>query len=223
MAEATVQLNEIILGYEFTPESQRKAPAVIVIHEVMGLVDYVKDVARSLSDKGFASLAIDLFEGKTAEGMEDGRPLKDKVTEEVFKTKIDAGIRYLESRPYFSGKTGVIGFCMGGGFSLRTACLFPKKINACVVFYGRIDNIELLNSLQAPVLGNFGEEDKNITNWAVGMFKPTMERLGKSLDLKVYPGAPHGFHRHTTPHVYRPEAAMDAFQRTLDFFDTTLK
>ena len=223
MAEATVQLNEIILGYEFTPESQRKAPAVIVIHEVMGLVDYVKDVARSLSDKGFAALAIDLFEGKTAEGMEDGRPLRDKVTEEVFKTKIDAGIRYLESRPYFSGKTGVIGFCMGGGFSLRTACLFPQKINACVVFYGRIDNLELLKTLQAPVLGNFGEEDKNITNWAVGMFRPTMKRLGNSLDMKVYPGAPHGFHRHTTPHVYRPEAATDAFQRTLDFFDSNLK
>ncbi len=223
MAEATVQLNESILGYEFTPESQRKAPAVIVIHEVMGVVDYVKDVARSLSDKGFASLAIDLFEGKTAKGMEDGRPLRDKVTEEVFKTKIDAGIRYLESRPYFSGKTGVIGFCMGGGFSLRTACLFPRKINACVVFYGRIDNIELLKSLQAPVLGNFGEEDKNITSWAVEMFRPTMERLGKSLDMKVYPGAPHGFHRHTTPHVYRAEAATDAFQRTLDFFDSTLK
>ena len=223
MAEATVQLNESILGYEFTPESQRKAAAIIVIHEVMGLVDYVKDVARSLSDKGFVALAVDLFEGRTAKGMEDGRPLRDKVTEEVFKTKIDAGIRYLELRPYFSGKLGVIGFCMGGGFSLRTACLFPQKISACVVFYGRIDNLELLNSLQAPVLGNFGEEDKNITTWAIELFRPTMERLGNSLDMKVYPGAPHGFHRHTTPHVYRPEAAKDAFQRTLDFFDRTLK
>jgi carboxymethylenebutenolidase len=188
MVEATVQLNESILGYEFTPDAQRKAPAVLVIHEVMGVVDYVKDVARSLSDQGFAALAVDLFEGKTAKGMEDGRPLRDKVTEEVFKTKIDAGIRYLETRPYFSGKLGVIGFCMGGGFSLRTACLFPQKINACVVFYGRIDNLEVLKSLRAPVLGNFGEEDKNITTWAVEMFRP-----------------------------------KDAFQRTLDFFDRTLK
>jgi len=223
MAEATVQLNENTTGYEITPKSDGKAPAVIVIHEVMGLVDYVKEVARSLSDNGCVTLAVDLFEGKTAKGMEDGRPLRDKVTEEIFKTKIDAGIRYLESRPYFSGKIGVIGFCMGGGFSLRAACLFPKKISACVVFYGRIDNLDLLKSLQASVLGNFGEEDKNITTWAIEQFRPTMERLGKSLDMKVYPGAPHGFHRDTTPHAYRPEAAKDAFQRTLDFFDRTLK
>ena len=223
MAEATVQLNETVLGYEFTPDGQRRAPAIIVIHEVMGLVDYVKEVARNLSDSGYVAMAVDLFEGKTAKGMEDGRPLRDKVTEDVFKTKIDAGIRYLESRPYISGKTGVIGFCMGGGFALRTTCLFPQKINACVVFYGRIENLELLTSLQAPIMGNFGEEDKNITNWAVERFRPTMERLGKSLDMKVYPGAPHGFHRHTTPHVYRPDAAIDAFQRTLEFFDGTLK
>ncbi len=223
MAEATVQLNETILGYEFTPDGQRRGPAVIVIHEVMGVVDYVKDVARSLSNAGYVALAVDLFEGKTANGMEDGRPLRDKVTERAFKTKIDAGIRYLESRPYSSGKTGVIGFCMGGGFALRAACLFPQKMSACVVFYGRIENLELLTSLQAPVMGNFGEEDKNITAWAVEKFRPAMERLGKSLDMKVYPGAPHGFHRHTTPHVYRPDSAMDAFQRTLEFFDETLK
>ena len=86
MAEATVQLNESILGYEFTPDAQRKAPAVIVIHEVMGVVDYVKDVARSLSDKGFVALAVDLFEGRTAKGMVDGWPRRVKVTEEGFKT-----------------------------------------------------------------------------------------------------------------------------------------
>ncbi|NIO11070.1 MAG: hypothetical protein GTO40_24880 [Deltaproteobacteria bacterium] len=196
---------------------------MIVIHEVMGLVDYIKDVARSLADQGYIALAVDLFEGKTAQGMQDGAPLRDKVTEDVFKTKVDAGIRYLESRPYYSGKMGVIGFCMGGGFSLRTACVFSKKISACAVYYGRINNLELLHGLEAPVLGNFGAEDKNITTWAEEMFRPTMERLGKRLDMKVYPGAPHGFHRHTTPHVYREEAAKNSFQRTLDFFDQTLK
>lgn len=222
MAEATVNLNEDTVGYEVTPKSDGKAPAVLVIHEVMGLVDYVKEVSRSLSDKGYGALAVDLFEGKTAKGMEDGKPLRDKVTEEVFKTKIDAGIRYLESRPYFAGKIGVIGFCMGGGFSLRAACLFPQKINACAVFYGRIENLELLKNLRAPVLGNFGEEDRGITNWATEQLRPEMEKLGKSLDMKIYPGAPHGFHRYTTPHVYRPDAARDAFQRTLDFYDKTL-
>lgn len=195
----------------------------MVVHEIMGLVDYVKGVADSFAEAGFTALAVDFFEGKTAAGMEDGAPLRDKATEEVFRAKMGAGIRYLKSRPYCSGKLGVMGFCMGGGFALWAACLFPQDFQACSVFYGRIRDKGLLKNLKCPVMGNFGAEDKGITAWAVEELDPEMKRLGKRLDMKIYPGAPHGFHRHTTPHVYRPDAAKDAFQRTLGFFAGELK
>jgi len=219
----TVELDRYTLGYEARPEAAEPAPAVLVIHEVTGLIDYVREVADQVARHGFVALAPDLYEGRTATGMEDGAPLRDKVTDDVFRAKIGAAIRYLKSRPYSTEQIGVIGFCMGGGFSLRAACLFPHDINACAIFYGRISDMELVENLQCPVIGNFGEQDRGITEWAVEQLAPTIERLGKSLDMKVYPGAPHGFHRHTTPMVYRPEAAEDAFRRTMDFFGRTLK
>lgn len=218
-----VTLNPSTMGYEARPDSSDAVPGVLIVHEVTGLVGYIKEVSWSIAERGFVALAPDLYEGKTAQGMEDGAPLRERVTDEVFKDKMGAAIRYLKSRPYCTGAIGVVGFCMGGGFSLRTACLFPDDIDACSIFYGRIPDIGLIDNLKCPVIGNFGEEDKGITTWAIDELKPAMERLGKSLDMKVYPGAPHGFHRHTAPNVYRPEAARDAFERTMDFFGRTLR
>ncbi|MPZ15067.1 MAG: hypothetical protein GEU73_11695 [Chloroflexi bacterium] len=223
MPRHMVELDGSTSGYEARPDATERLPGVLVIHEVTGLVDYIREVSDRIAEHGFVALAPDLYEGKTASGMEDGAPLRDRVTDDVFKAKIGAAISYLKSRPYCTGDMGVVGFCMGGGFSLRAACLFPDGIAACSIFYGRISDIELVNRLQCPVIGSFGEEDKGISTWAVDQLRPAMERLGKSLDMKVYPGAPHGFHRHTAPNVYRPEAAEDAFHRTMDFFDRTLK
>ena len=223
MTDAVVRLNDNTMGYEVRPDSQAPSPGVLIVHEVTGLIDHIKETGKSLAEKGFSTLAVDLYEGKTAKGMEDGAPLREKVTDEVLKTKMGAGAKYLKSQSYCNGKLGVVGFCMGGGLSLKTACFLPDDIQACVVFYGRIPDLNLLKSLKAPLLGNFGEEDKGITTWAVEQLKPEMEKLGKSLDMKVYPGAPHGFARHTDPRVYRPESAKDAFQRAIDFFSINLK
>lgn len=222
MADGMVRLNENTMGYEARPEGHPKAAGVIVIHEVTGLIDYIKEVARNLAANGFLGLAVDLYEGKTASSLEEGTPLQAKVTREVFQDKIGAAIDYLKSREYCSGQVGVMGFCMGGGFALWAACLFPE-LRACSVFYGMIQNLDLLKGLKAPVLGNFGAEDKKITTWAGEQLKPEMERLGKSLDMKIYPGAPHGFHNHTRTERYRAEAAEDAFQRTLAFLGKSLK
>ena len=222
MPDQMVELDRSTMAYEARPDGAGPAPGVVVVHEVTGLIDYIKEVCRTIASHGFVALAVDLYEGKTANGMEDGAPLREKVTDDVFKAKIGAGIRHLKSRPYCTGHLGVVGFCMGGGFSLRAACLFPQDIEACSIFYGRIPDMQLVNDLQCPVIGNFGEEDKGITTWAIEQLKPTMEQQGKSLDMKVYPGAPHGFHRHTTPAAYRREAAEDAFQRTMDFFGREL-
>lgn len=223
MPAEMVTLDAATMGYEARPDSGGAAPGVLVVHEVTGLVDYIKDVARMIAERGFVALAVDLYEGKTAQGMEDGAALREKVTEAVFKVKIGAGIQYLRSRPYCTGRSGVVGFCMGGGFSLWAACLFPQDIGACSVFYGRLGNMSLLQNLQCPVIGNFGGEDKGITAWAGEQLWPEAVRLGKTLDMKVYPGAPHGFHRHTAPQVYRPEAAKDAFERTVALFGQTLR
>src|SRR5437867_2927749 len=138
MPESMVQLEASTMGYEARPDGSERRPGVIIVHEVTGLNDNIKEIAGNYAARGFAALAVDFYEGKTAKGMEDGAPLRDKVTEEVLRTKLGAGIQYLKSQPYCNGRIGITGFCMGGGFALWGACLFPDDITACSVFYGRI-------------------------------------------------------------------------------------
>jgi carboxymethylenebutenolidase len=222
MPGTTVQLDPSTVGYEARPKAEGPRPGVIVVHEVTGLNDYVKEVAEKVAARGFVALAVDFYEGKTASGMQDGAPLREKVTEDVFRTKVRSGIHYLKSQSYCTGRLGVTGFCMGGGFALWAACLFPDEIQACSIFYGRIGDLGLLQNLKHPVIGNFGAEDTGITTWAGEHFWPEMAKLGKSLDMKLYPGAPHGFARHNDEKAYRREAAEDAFERTFDLFDRAL-
>ncbi len=223
MAGETVQLDDTTLGFEAHPADGEPQPGVIIIHEVTGLNDYIRDVVENYANRGFVALAVDLYEGKTANGMQDGLPLREKVTEEVFRTKIGAGIRYLRSRPYCSGRLGVTGFCMGGGFCLWAACLFPDDLEACSIFYGRISDLTLLQRLRHPVIGNFGALDTGITTWVGQELWPAAMKYQKSLDVKLYPGAPHGFARFTDPVNHRPEAAQDAFERTYALFDRALR
>ena len=109
MVTGMVRLNSDTMGYEARDDSGPARPGVLVFHEIVGVVDYLKDVTRNLAEHGYLGLAVDLYEGKTAKGFEDGRLLRDKVTEEVFKTKTEAALRYLKSSPYCSGRLGVVG------------------------------------------------------------------------------------------------------------------
>lgn len=223
MADDKIQLNENTMAYEAHPVRESRYPGIVVIHEVTGLIPYIKDICDKLAKEDFVAVAPDLYEGKTAQGMEDGAPLREKVTDDVFRAKVNAALDYLKKQPNCNGFFGVVGFCMGGGFALRAACMFPEEFNACSVFYGRLTDKELLQRLNCPVVGNFGAEDTGITTWATEEFKPEMTKAGKKVDIKVYPGAPHGFARHTTPQAYRPEAAKDALDRTFDLFNSTLR
>ncbi len=219
-----IQLDQATVAFEERPAGAERAPGVLVIHEVTGLNDYVQEVVHNVADRGFLALAVDLYEGKTANGMQDGAPLREKVTENVFRTKMGGGVRHLKSHPSCNGHLGVMGFCMGGGFALWAACLFPDDIEACSMFYGRIGDLSMLQNLRHPVIGNFGAEDTGITTWVGQEFWPEIAKLNKTtLEPKVYPGAPHGFARHTDSKTYRPEAAKDAFERTFRLFDSTLR
>jgi carboxymethylenebutenolidase len=223
VAGETVQLNSTTLGYLAHPASGEPQPGVIVIHEVTGLNDYIRQVVDRYAEQGFVALAVDLYEGKTANGMQDGLPLREKVTEDVFRDKIGAGIRHLKSDPRCSGRLGVTGFCMGGGFCLWAACLFPEDLEACSMFYGRIADLTLIERLRHPVIGNFGALDTGISTWVGQDLWPAAMKYEKSLDVKIYPGAPHGFARFNDPVNHRPEAAQDAFERTYALFNRTLR
>jgi carboxymethylenebutenolidase len=223
MLELSIAIDENATGYETRPDIETRVPGIVVLHESTGLNNYTKDVARELAKEGFIGLAIDLYQGKIAASYEEGlRLLEEHVTRDRVKTYIKAAVRYLHYQRHCSGKIGILGFGTGGGFALMAACSFPADIQACGLFYPRIETLDDLEQLACPVIVNVGADDEKFVLPIVEKLKPMLEKLNKQFEIKIYDGAPHGFHRHTTPRVYREEAAKDAFRRAVELFRRTL-
>jgi carboxymethylenebutenolidase len=119
-------------------------------------------------------------------------------------------------------KIGVVGFCWGGGktFLFTTQ---SKDLAAAVIYYGPIpQNLDAVKNISAPVLGHYGELDKPISS-QVPRLAEEMQKNGKSYDYKIYADAPHAFNSDVRPDRYRPEAAKEAWGRTLEFFKKHLQ
>jgi len=211
------------LGFLAKPKQAGKYPAVIVIHEIWGLVDHIKDIANRLAHGGYVALAVDLFDRKTISNIEEGRELRQKLSEQKIFGDLEGAFNYLKTLEYVRpDRTGSIGFCMGGGLSLQLACRIPQ-LGAAVVFYGRNPSpIDLVRNVQCPILCNYAGADKGITESDIDLLKQTLGKYGKEFDIKVYPDAPHAFFNDTRE-TYRPEAARDAWERTVKFFNNYLK
>ncbi len=210
-------------GFLAKPKEAERHPAVIVIHEIWGLVDHIKDVASRFAREGYVALAIDLFEQQTVSKLEEGRELRQKFTEEKILGDLSGGFNYLKTLSCVNqSRIGSMGFCMGGGLSLLLACR-NRELAASVVFYGRNPSpIDLVKNVQCPILGNYAGADMAITESDINLLKQTLTKYGKEFDIKVYPGAPHAFFNDTRE-SYRVDAAKDAWERTLGFFEKTLK
>jgi carboxymethylenebutenolidase len=119
---------------------------------------------------------------------------------------------------------GAIGWCLGGKYTLALAVEEPT-LAAAVPYYGAPPTDEAaIAKIQAPVLGNFGAEDKGPSPEQVKAFEAAMKKAGKSVDIKIYEGAPHAFANVNNPWGgYREAAAKDAWTRSLAFFAKHLK
>ena len=120
-------------------------------------------------------------------------------------------------------KIGSVGWCMGGGLSLQLAVNEPQ-LAASVVNYGAMPTDPAdIKKIHAPVLGNFGAEDRGIKVESVTAFEKAMKEAGKPVDIKVYDGAGHAFQNPNNKLGYRESAAEDAWKRTLEFLNRNLK
>ncbi len=192
---------------------------VIVIHEWWGLNDNIRTMARQLAGEGYLALAVDLYEGGVAEDREGAMALVQAAMErrQRLEQNLRQAVGYLKSEQG-AAKIGVIGWCFGGGWSLATALLAPESIDATVIYYGRLvtDRDELAR-LDSPVLGIFGALDGGIPVASVREFEAALTELGKPASIHVYEGADHAF-ANPTGSRYRPEAAADAWRKTVAFF-----
>jgi carboxymethylenebutenolidase len=216
--------SDTVSGYLALPEGGGKHPAILVIHEWWGLNDWVKEQAQKFAGQGYVALAVDLYRGKSASTPDEAHILARGLADDQGMRDLEAGYAYLASRPDVeASKIGSIGWCMGGGWSIKLAMDQPK-LTACVVNYGPLPTDPAnIAKIKAPLLGNFGADDKGITPEKVQAFESAMKADGKTADIKIYAGAGHAFENPNNKEGYRPEATADASQRVTVFFQKYLK
>ena len=193
---------------------------VIVIHEIFGLNDHIRDVARRLAKVGYLALAPDLASraGGTDHtsnviGALTGGPIEDRVAD------LRAAAHFVEGLDGFSGKLGVVGFCFGGGMTLSYAAADPK-VAAAVSYYGPTpEPASMMRGTKAAVLAHYGADDARV-NAGIAALESAM--AGKTVRQHVWPGAAHQFNNDTSP-AYREQVAVEAWTETLGWFDRYLR
>jgi carboxymethylenebutenolidase len=216
--------DQTLSGFLVLPDKEGKHPAMIVIHESWGLNDWVKEQAEKLAEQGYVSLAVDLYGGKTTTDPAKAHELMRALPEADAIKDLRAAFDYLATRPDVKpDNIGVIGWGTGGGLAMQLAPHEPR-LKACVVNYGALptDPGDLQN-IGAAILGNFGALDRGITPDDVKAFQVSMTKLQKFISLKIYDNAGHGFENPNNAEAYRPEAAADAWKRTLTFLKAVVK
>jgi carboxymethylenebutenolidase len=222
---AFTQGKDRVHGYLALPLGEGTHPAIVAIHEWWGLTDWVKQQADSLAAHGYITLAADLYDGKVTEDPLEAHQLMSGLAEDEAIDELKAAADFLRGRSDVRANAiGVIGWCMGGRYSIRLAAADPG-IRACVMYYGApITDEKAIAGIQAAVLGNFGGEDKGPSPDQVRAFEKALKKAGKKVDFKIYPGAGHAFANVNNPwHGYREAAAKDAWKRTLAFLGADLK
>jgi carboxymethylenebutenolidase len=181
------------------PEAKGKTAAVVIIHENMGLTDWVRDLADQVAAAGYIAVAPDLLSGTAPGGGKTSDfPSTDAAREAIYKLDKDgvtadlgAAFDLAKKLPNSSGKIAVAGFCWGGGQSFRFAAARPD-LAAAFVFYGPAP--EDITAIRAPVYGFYGGNDSRI-GATIPATEERMKKAGKTYEPVSYEGATHGFMR----------------------------
>jgi carboxymethylenebutenolidase len=214
-----------VAGYLARPEHREgPLPGLIVIHEWWGLNDNIRAMTRRLAGEGYIALAVDLYGGRTADDPSTARQLMAAVGDApaTAQNNLRQAFEYLE-RTHHAPRVASIGWCFGGGWSLQTALLLPNRLDAAVIYYGRVvtDRAQL-TTLNMPILGIFGGKDRGIPMTDVKIFEGTLAALGKDATILVFPDADHAF-ANPSGRNWDPKAAAQAWQDTLEFLGKHLK
>lgn len=213
---------ETLTGYQARPEGDGAYPAVVVLQEWWGLNEHIKDVTRRIANEGYVALAPDLYKGQVATEPDEARKLVMELDMAAAVDEIGSAIDHLLSQESVAGDTaGVVGFCMGGRLALMSA-LADDNVGATVAFYGQpLTSAEAAN-VKSPVLGLYGADDSGIPVADVNAMADALTSAGVPNEVQVYADAPHAFFNDTRQ-SYRPDAAADAWQRTLAWFEQYLQ
>jgi len=220
------------------PAAARAAPIIVVVHEIFGVHEWIRDLCRRFAQAGYYAIAPDLFarhgdatkvaDFKQLIGTIVSKASDEQVLKDIYATYAWAGSHGGDGR-----RRGITGFCWGG----RVVWLYAahsRELDAGVAFYGRLISdktelqplsvIEQVSQLKAPVLGQYGALDKGIPVADVEKMRAALKIAGKSPPdaITVHPGADHGFMADYRP-SYNEAAAKAAWQATLEWFGKYVK
>ncbi|MBX9706413.1 MAG: dienelactone hydrolase family protein [Caulobacteraceae bacterium] len=230
-------------AYVARPEGEGPFPVVIVVSEIFGLHAYIMDVARRLAKAGYAAVAPAFFvraeDPAPLADMQRIRAIVEQAGYEQVMGDIGATLGWVSRQLWADGeKVGITGFCWGGKVVWQAAARFPS-IDAGVAWYGRLAPsssatpeqiaagapwpVDLADDLTGVVIGNYGSADQGIPNETVASMQAALQSAGATESgIKLYDGAPHGFHADYRP-SYRPAEAADGWDRLIALFDAKLK
>lgn len=221
-----------IPAYRAMPASGTSFPVVLVVQEIFGVHEHIKDICRRFAKLGYMAVAPELYarQGDVSK-ISDMREVISKVVSKVpdaqVMSDLDAAVAWADKSGKGNvSKLGITGFCWGGRIVWLYAVHNPK-LKAGVAWYGRLVGdrselqpkhpIDVAASLKPPVLGLYGGEDQGIPLKTIEQMREALKAAGNPSEIVVYPKAPHGFHADYRP-SYRKEEAQDGWKRLQEWF-----
>jgi len=218
-----------IPAYSAMPANGKNLPIVLVVQEIFGVHEHIKDVARRFAKLGYLAVAPELYarQGDVSKlaGMDEIRPIVAKVPDEQVMSDLDAAADWAAKHGGDPKRLGITGFCWGGRITWLYAAHNPD-LKAAVAWYGKVEGpgtalqpkhpIERVKELEAPVLGLYGGADAGIPNESVERMREALRAAGKPCEIHTYPDAPHAFFADYRP-SYRKGPAEDGWKRLLDW------
>lgn len=222
-----------IPAYEARPDKDGKSAVVLVVEEIFGVHEHIKDICRRLAKRGYYAIAPELFArqgdpSKISDTQTIIRDVVNKTPDAQVMSDLDATATYAEkSGKGDTGRLGITGFCWGGRIVWLYAAHQPK-LKAGGAWYGRLvgpsdplrpkQPIEIASEVRAAVIGFYGGKDQGIPVPTVEQMRAALKASGKDCELNVYPDAGHGFNADYRP-SYNEAAAKDAWAKLMAWFE----
>lgn len=214
-----------IPGYRAAPKNGSKLPVVLVVQEIFGVHEHIKDVTRRLAKLGYLAIAPELYarQGDVSKltAIDEIRGIVARVPDAQALSDLDAAVAWAGRHDGDTSRLAVTGFCWGGRITWLYAAHQPN-LKAAVSWYGRLLGpptpltpkfpIDVVKDLKAPVLGLYGGQDQGIPLDSVERFREALRSASSASTIHVYPDAPHAFFADYRP-SYRKDAAQDAWER----------
>ena len=222
-----------IPAYRAMPAKGKNFPVALVVQEIFGVHEHIKDICRRFAKAGYLAIAPEMYarQGDVSKlQMNQIMPIVAKVPDEQVMSDLDAAVAWAKKNGGNTAKLGITGFCWGGRIVWLYAAHNPG-LKAGVAWYGRLvppppdranplqpkHPVELVKDLKAPVLGLYGGKDTGIPLDTVEQMRKTIKDAGKPSEIIVYPEAQHGFHADYRP-SYKKDDAQDGWAKLLAWF-----